>query len=329
MARPSRSTTVLTAPSACGLGRERVEVAEHELLARVRDVEPGVPGVARLLEQPARGVGRDAELGDVERAVGVAQPERRRLALVQRGAERCADAGADESDLEPIMYELVTLPGLTTYNRQMAVEVERTRDRERTRAEILDVATREFAEHGFSGARVDEIAERTRTTKRMLYYYFESKEGLYTAVLERAYARIRDAERDVDVQHLDPIAAIRRLAELTFDHHEAHPEFIRLVSIENIHRAEHMRASGRFADLNTPALDLIGEILARGRAEGVFRRAAAPADVHMLISSFCVFRVANRHTWATLFDHDLLDPAERERYKRMLGDMVVSYLTAS
>jgi AcrR family transcriptional regulator len=211
----------------------------------------------------------------------------------------------------------------------MAVQVERTRDRERTRAEILDVATREFAEHGFSGARVDEIAERTRTTKRMLYYYFESKEGLYTAVLERAYARIRDAERDVDVQHLDPIAAIRRLAELTFDHHEAHPEFIRLVSIENIHRAEHMRASGRFADLNTPALDLIGEILARGYAEGVFRRAAGPADVHMLISSFCVFRVANRHTWATLFDHDLLDPAERDRYKRMLGDVVVSYLTAA
>jgi AcrR family transcriptional regulator len=209
----------------------------------------------------------------------------------------------------------------------MAVDVDRTRDRERTRTEILEVATREFAEHGFSGARVDEIAERTRTTKRMLYYYFESKEGLYTAVLERAYARIRDAERELDVQHLDPIAAIRRLAELTFDHHEAHPEFIRLVSIENIHRAEHMRTSGRFADLNTPALETIGEILDRGRAEGVFPRAAGPVDVHMLISSFCVFRVANRHTWATLFDHDLLDPAERDRYKRMLGDMVVAYLT--
>src|SRR3954453_51380 len=111
---------------------------------------------------------------------------------------------------------------------------ERTRDRDRTRAEILAVATEEFSEHGYSGARVDEIAERTRTTKRMLYYYFESKEGLYTAVLERAYARIRAAERDLDVQHLEPVAAIRRLAELTFDHHEAHPEFIRLVSIENI-----------------------------------------------------------------------------------------------
>src|SRR3954467_2683695 len=182
----------------------------------------------------------------------------------------------------------------------------RSRDRGRTREEILDVATREFAQRGFSGARVDEIAERTRTTKRMLYYYFGSKEGLYTAVLERAYAQIRTAEQALDVQHLDPLAAIRRPAELTFDHHEAHPEFIRLVSIENIHRAEHMRASGRFAELNTPALDCLAAILARGRAQGLFTRAVEPIDLHMIISSFCVFRVANRHTWSTLFGNDLL-----------------------
>jgi AcrR family transcriptional regulator len=208
-------------------------------------------------------------------------------------------------------------------------ETVRTRDRERTRSEILEVATREFAEHGYSGARVDEIAARTRTTKRMLYYYFGSKEGLYTEVLERAYAGIREAEQELDVEHLEPVAAIRRLAELTFDHHEAHPDFIRLVSIENIHRAKHIRAAGRFADLNTPAIDLIARILARGRADGAFRREVDAVDVHMLISSFCVFRVANRHTWATIFDRDLVDPALRERYRRMLGDTVVSYLTCA
>jgi AcrR family transcriptional regulator len=205
---------------------------------------------------------------------------------------------------------------------------DRTRDRDRTRAEILDVATRHFAEHGYSGARVDEIAEQTRTTKRMLYYYFGSKEGLYTEVLERAYTQIRAAEQEVDVEHLEPVAAIRRLAELTFDHHEAHPDFIRLVSIENIHRAAHMRASGRFADLNTPAIDLIAGILERGREAGVFTRDADAIDVHMVISAFCVFRVANRHTWATIFERDPLDPALRERYRRMLGDLVVDYLTA-
>ena len=205
---------------------------------------------------------------------------------------------------------------------------ERQRDAERTRAEILEVATREFSEHGYSGARVDEIAERTRTTKRMLYYYFGSKEGLYIAVLEQAYAGIRAAEQRIDVDHLDPETAIRRLAELTFDHHEAHPDFIRLVSIENIHRAEHMAKSVRLANLNVPAIDLIARILERGRAAGVFPRDVDAIDVHTMISAFCVFRVANRHTFGTLFRRDLLDPDRREHYRRMLGDMVVEYLTS-
>jgi AcrR family transcriptional regulator len=205
----------------------------------------------------------------------------------------------------------------------------RQRDAERTRSEILEVATREFAEHGLAGARVDEIAARTRTTKRMIYYYFGGKEQLYIEVLEAAYARIRSVEREVDVEHLDPREAIRRLAELTFDHHDSHPEFIRLVSIENIHHAEHMAKSKRLANLNNPAIALIERILERGRAEQVFRRDVDPIDVHMLISSFCVFRVANRHTFRTLFDRDLTDPERRDHYRRMLGDMVVDYLSAT
>jgi AcrR family transcriptional regulator len=200
------------------------------------------------------------------------------------------------------------------------------RDAERTRNEILEVATREFVERGYAGARVDDIAARTSTTKRMIYYYFGGKEPLYIAVLERAYAEIRRAEQDVDVDHLDPTAAIRRLAELTFDHHESHPDFIRLVSIENIHRAEHMAKSTRLANLNTPAIDLIEGILARGRADGSFRREVDAVDLHMMISAFCVFRVANRHTFGTIFGRDLTDPALRDRYRRMLGDMVVDYL---
>ena len=206
-----------------------------------------------------------------------------------------------------------------------ATPPERSRDRERTQVEILDVATKEFAEHGYSGARVDEIAERTRTTKRMLYYYFGSKEGLFVAVLERAYAAIREAEREVDVEHLDPVAAIRALAELTFDHHEAHPDFIRLVSIENIHRGEHMGES--LQAINAPAVERIERILTAGRAAGVFRRDVDAVDIHMLISSYCVFRVANRHTWQALFNRDLLEAGRRERYRTMLGDVVVEYLT--
>jgi len=202
----------------------------------------------------------------------------------------------------------------------------RQRDPERTREEILDVALSEFARNGYAGARVDEIAARTRTTKRMLYYYFTSKEQLYIAVLERAYATARDAERQVDVDHLDPVPAIRTLAELTFDHHESHQDFISLVAIENIHRAEFIGRSPALAELSTPAVAVIARILERGCATGVFPRQVEAIDVHMMISAFCFFRVSNRHTFGALFGVDMLDPGRRDQYRQMVGDMVVSYL---
>lgn len=204
----------------------------------------------------------------------------------------------------------------------------RRRDRERTRAEILAVATAEFADRGLAGARVDEIAAKTRTTKRMLYYYFGSKQGLYLAVLEQAYQGIRALEQGVDVEHLHPTAAIRAITDLTFDHHEAHPDFIRLVSIENIHHAEHLRTSSVLPGLAAPAVDVLDRILARGRTSGLFRDDVDAVDVHMVISAFCVFRTANRHTFHAVFERDMLDPGRRDHYRRMLGELVVEYLTA-
>jgi AcrR family transcriptional regulator len=204
---------------------------------------------------------------------------------------------------------------------------DRQRDAVRTRAEILDVAAREFADRGYNGARVDEIAARIRTTKRMIYYYFGNKEQLYIAVLERAYAQIREVEQTIDVDHLDPVAAIRRLAEITFDHHEAHPDFIRLVSIENIHRAEHLARAPGLVTLNTPVIRLIEDLLRRGRSAGLFRDDVDAIDLHMMISSYCVFRVANRHTFGAIFHRDLMAPGSREHYRTMLGDMIVRYVT--
>ena len=205
---------------------------------------------------------------------------------------------------------------------------ERTRDAERTRADILAVATSEFADRGYAGARINEIADKTSTTKRMIYYYFGGKEQLYVAVLEQAYSRIRSLEQQLDVEHLDPVEAIRELAGLTFDHHESHPDFIRLVSIENIHHAEHIAHSEVLSGLANPAVDVLGAILDRGWAAGVFRDDVDALDVHQVISAFCVFRTANRHTFGAIFGRDLLDPAQRDHQRRMLGDLVVAYLTA-
>jgi AcrR family transcriptional regulator len=203
----------------------------------------------------------------------------------------------------------------------------RRRNPDLTREEILDVAVREFARQGFAGARVDEIAAQTRTTKRMIYYYFGGKEQLYIAALERVYSLFRDAEAQLDVDHLDPVAAIRQLAQLTLDHHEAHPDFIRLVAIENIHLAEHISKSEILRPMNTSVITATARILERGYAAGVFHRQIDPVDLHMMISAFCFFRVANQHTFRAAFDRDLVGPATHERHRAILGDMVVSYLT--
>ena len=202
------------------------------------------------------------------------------------------------------------------------------RDAERTRAELLAVATEVFAESGFSGARVDEIAERTRTTKRMIYYYFGGKEQLYMAVLENAYRGIREAEQRLQVDHVDPAVAMRRLAELTYDHHLDHQAFIRLVSIENIHRGEYIGRLDSLRALAQPATSVLDEILARGRQQSLFRPDVDALDVHIVISSYCVFQVANRYTFGFLFGVDFTEISQRAHLRRMIGDVVVGWLTA-
>ena len=202
------------------------------------------------------------------------------------------------------------------------------RDAERTRAELLEVATRVFAEDGYSGARVDEIAEQTRTTKRMIYYYFGGKEQLYLAVLENAYRGIREAEQALDVADLDPVSAVRELASLTYDHHVSHPAFIRLVSIENIHQGEFIRRIDALRTTAAPAVGVLEEVLARGRAAGAFREDVDALDVHLVISSYCVFQVANRYTFGFLFGRDLGAEENRPRLRAMIGDVVAGWLTA-
>ena len=180
----------------------------------------------------------------------------------------------------------------------------RTNDPGRTMAEILEVATHEFADKGLAGARIDEIAAATRTSKRMIYYYFGSKDGLYLAVLEEAYRRMRHIEADLHLGDLEPVQALRRLVEFTYDHHRDNEDFIRLVMSENIHRAEYLRQSQSMRELNVKAIDTIRELYGRGVAQGLFRAGLDPVDIHAAISALTVFNVANRYTFGAIFDRD-------------------------
>jgi AcrR family transcriptional regulator len=202
----------------------------------------------------------------------------------------------------------------------------RTRAPEQTRRAILDAAIQEFSEKGFAGGRVDDIAARTSTTKRMIYYYFASKEQLYAAVLEEMYGGMRDAEHALGLEAMPPAEAIRRLVEVTFDHHAQHPEFVRLVSVENIHEARIVAASPTIRQRNTAVIETLTAVLRRGELEGAFRPGVDPLDLHLLISGFCFYRVSNRHTLGAIFGRDLRAPECAAAHRRMIVEAVLGWL---
>lgn len=202
----------------------------------------------------------------------------------------------------------------------------RTQDPEGTRQNILDIASEEFALNGLSGARIDEIAARTRSSKRMIYYYFGDKEGLYLSALENAYRLVREGEAKLDIEGLPPVEALSRLVEFTFDHHHQHEEFIRMVMIENIHHGQFLERSDAIRELNVTAIDHIARIYARGVSDGVFREGIEPVELHWQVSALCFFNVSNRATFSKIFGRDFGTEDQLARLRRNAVDMVVRFV---
>jgi AcrR family transcriptional regulator len=197
----------------------------------------------------------------------------------------------------------------------------KARDAEATREEILKAAMEEFARVGLHGARVEEIAARTATSKHMIYYYFSSKEGLYATVLEKAYAEFRSAESAVDYESLSPEEALRTLIGITFDSHQKNPHVIRLIMSENLDRGRHIREIDQFPQRRL-VLETLQRMIERGKADGIFREDIDPLQLHTSLSALCFNYVSNRHTFGYIFAIDYDDPqvvaARREEVIRTL-----------
>jgi AcrR family transcriptional regulator len=202
----------------------------------------------------------------------------------------------------------------------------RVNDPEGTKRNIIDVATVEFAGKGFSGARVDDIAARTRTSKRMIYYYFGGKAGLYIAVLEAAYREIRRVEGALDLEHQDPENALRMLVGFTFDYQHDHPEFVRLVMNENILDGAYVARSKAIQQLNSPAIEALRDLLQRGQRSGVFRSDVDPVDLHMTISALAFFNVGNRATFSKIFKRDMASPKALSTRRNQVVETVLRYV---
>ncbi len=191
------------------------------------------------------------------------------------------------------------------------------RNPQRNRQRILAAALEEFSRYGLGGARVDRIAARAGANKRMLYYYFGSKENLFLAALEASYAQIRNAERALDLEHRDPREALRRLVAFTWDYYLAHPEFLTLLNSENLHKGRHVRRSKRVRELHSPLVATLRAILRRGEREGLFRRGVDPVQLYISIAGEGYFYLSNRYTLSQIFGRDLMGRralAARERH---------------
>ena len=200
------------------------------------------------------------------------------------------------------------------------------RDPERNRERILAAALQEFARYGLGGARVDRIAARARANKRMLYYYFGNKEGLFLAVLESRYAHIRTAELGLRLGALDPVEGIRRLIVFTWDYFLKHPEFLTLLNSENLHRARHLRQSRQIAAMHSPMVATLRDLLERGARAGKFRRGVDPVQLYISIAALGYFYLSNRYTLSTIFELDLVSARNKARRLEHMTGLVLGYL---
>ncbi|MBV9734574.1 MAG: TetR family transcriptional regulator [Acidisphaera sp.] len=194
------------------------------------------------------------------------------------------------------------------------------------RARILDAALAEFAEHGFSGARVDAIAARAAINKRMLYAYVGNKEALWLAVLERVYAAMREGERALNLQRLPPEEAMRVLVRYNARFHAEHPAFLALLNDENRQRARNLRRSTRVQPMYSPLLATIADLLRRGEAEGLFRGKVDPMQLYISIAGLSYFYCSNQHTLSAIFGRDLGAPGEMLVREQHVVDVVLGYL---
>ena len=205
-------------------------------------------------------------------------------------------------------------------------EVVRLRDPAATQARILAAAKAEFAQKGLAGARIDQIAHRAKANKRMIYHYFGSKDDLFLAVLEEAYGDIRAKERELDLEHLDPVRAITRLVEFTWTYYLENPEFLHLINSENLHKAIHLKRSTRIKEMHSPFVAMVEHVLERGVVAGLFRAGLDPVQLNVSIAALGYYYLTNRYTSSIIFGVDLGSKEMLERRRAVIVDTVLRYV---
>lgn len=201
-----------------------------------------------------------------------------------------------------------------------------SRDPRHTKLKLLNAATKEFANKGLNGARVDGIASRAGVNKQLLYYYFGNKENLFVAVLESAYVKLRKKEKELHLEDMNPWQAIETLVGFTFDYIAHNRQFVALLNDENIHHAQHIKRSKTIKGLHSKLQELLGEVLRRGAREGLFRKNVDPVEFYISLASLCYFYFSNNHTLSAIFAQNLAGTAQKEARRKHIFEFIAAYL---
>ena len=199
------------------------------------------------------------------------------------------------------------------------------RDATASKRHILNAALREFSGLGLAGARMDAIAEAADVSKPMIYSYFGDKEDLYKAALRESYLQIRQGERKLQIDNLDPEDGIRELVRFTLNHFVSKPWFISMLNTENLLGGDAIRSMGDVSKIQSPLIDGLTALLKRGAARGIFRKDVDPIDIYITIASLCYFPVSNRHTLRVVFKVPI-DKPWLDRRAKVIAEMVLLYL---
>jgi len=199
----------------------------------------------------------------------------------------------------------------------------------RTRAAIMAAAVTEFADKGYDGARVDEIAMHAGVNKNLIYHHYRSKDGLFAAVLEFTYEDIRKRQKDLELRDMDPVVGMRKLVIFTGRIWVQLPHFQRLLHSENLHEGVHVRQSARIPQIYNPLLDTIRDLLARGVKTGQFRKNIDPIDLYVSITALTAHYITNRYTFEAIFGQRLMTPRRIQQRLDHAAEMILRYVQVS
>jgi len=199
----------------------------------------------------------------------------------------------------------------------------RAQQADQTRARILKAAIAVFTRDGYSGGRIEKISAEAESNDRMIYYYFGSKEKLFVKVLEHTYEQFNRTESTLQLNPSTPVATLRQLVAFVWDYYVTHPEFVAILSIENLHEGKHARQSSELRRLSGEAVGVLRPIIEAGQQQGLFREDVDIKHVYLMIASLCYFYNSNLHTLTSFLGQDMASQGERQDWLAFIQDLVV------